>query len=78
MTDKNENGGHFLELCLIIARTIFQHRNIHKATMKSPDTKTQKQGPYYNYVKGNGTSHYGMSERRREAAIGCDQLARPS
>lgn len=46
--------------------------------MKSPDTKTQKQGPYYNYVKGNGTSHYGMSERRREAAIGCDQLARPS
>ena len=43
----NENGELFADFCLnqdlVIGGTLFQHRNIHKATWVSPDRKTKNQ-----------------------------------
>ena len=45
--EMNENGELFADFCglnnLVIAGTIFQHRNIHKNTWLSPDRKTANQ-----------------------------------
>ena len=43
----NENGERLINICLnnklVIGGTIFQHRDIHKLTWKSPDGKTVNQ-----------------------------------
>ena len=45
--DMNENGEMFADLCsfnrLIIGRSVFPHRRIHKATWVSPDHRTENQ-----------------------------------
>ena len=45
--EMNENGELFADFCglnnLVIGRTIFRHRNIHKNTWVSPDRKTTNQ-----------------------------------
>ena len=43
----NENGEMFANFCgqndLVIGGTFYKHKNIHKATWKSPDLSTENQ-----------------------------------
>ena len=45
--EKDNNGEKLLQMCseydLVITGTLFQHKNIHKATWVSPDKKTRNQ-----------------------------------
>ena len=47
MGERNDNGQRLIDICLenglVIGGSVFQHKNIHKATWTSPDNRTKNQ-----------------------------------